>query len=171
MVTIRPERSSDYKKIFVINKKAFKGEVEARLVENLRHTKGFIPKLSLVAVKDGKVVGHILFSIIHINTGSKFVPILALAPMAVIPEFQRRGIGSRMVREGLRNCEELGYKTVVLVGLPDYYPRFGFVKASGKGLSLPFEAPDEAFMVYEILPNTLNGISGVIVYPPEFAEE
>ncbi len=171
MVVVRSEEPSDYQKIYEINKIAFGGEVEARLVNNLRKTKGFIPQLSLVAEKDGKVVGHILFSIIHINTGEDNIPVLALAPMAVLPEYQKQGIGSLMIKEGLKKSKELGYKIVVLVGHPDYYPRFGFVPAKEKGLKLPFDAPDEAFMVYEIIPNSLVGISGTIEYPPEFAEE
>lgn len=171
MVNVRSEEPSDYQKIYEINKIAFGGEVEARLVNNLRKTKGFIPQLSLVAEKDGKVVGHILFSIIHINTGADNIPVLALAPMAVLPEYQKQGIGSLLIKEGLIKCKELGHKIVVLVGHPNYYPRFGFTPANERGLKLPFEAPEESFMVYEIIPNSLAGITGTIEYPPEFAEE
>lgn len=171
MIFVRSEKPEDYQKIYEINKVAFGGEVEAQLVNNLRKTKGFIPELSLVAEKDGKVVGHILFSVIHIKTDSNKIPVLALAPMAVLPDYQKQGIGSLLIKEGLKECKELGHKVVVLVGHPDYYPRFGFVKASEKGLKLPFDAPDEAFMVYEIIPNSLVGVTGTIEYPPEFAEE
>jgi putative acetyltransferase len=170
MIFVRPEKPEDYQTIYDLNKKAFDGEVEARLVNNLRKTKGFIPELSLVAEKDGKVVGHILFSIIHINTGTDNIPVLALAPMAVLPEYQKQGIGSLMIKEGLKKCNKLGYKIVTLVGHSDYYPRFGFTPAKEKGLKLPFDAPDEAFMAHEIIPNSLTGITGTIEYPPEFAE-
>jgi putative acetyltransferase len=88
-----------------------------------------------------------------------------------LPKHQRQGIGSLLVREGLIKCKELGYKAVILVGHPDYYPRFGFSPAKEKGLKLPFDAPDEAFMVFEIVPHALEGIKGMVVYPPEFAEE
>lgn len=171
MIVVRSEKPEDYQNIYEINKVAFGGEVEARLVNNLRKTKWFIPELSLVAEKEGKIVGHILFSVIHRKTDSNRIPVLALAPMAVLPDYQKQGIGSLMIKEGLKKCKKLGYKIVVLVGHPDYYPRFGFVKASEKGLKLPFDAPDEAFMVNEIIPNSLTGIIGTIEYPPEFAEE
>lgn len=171
MISIRSEKSEDYKSIYNVNKLAFNGEVEAKLVNNLRKTKGFVPELSLVAIKDDEVIGYILFSIIHIRTDSKKVPVLALAPMAVLPKHQKQGIGSMLVREGLKKCKELGHKAVILVGHPDYYPRFGFCPAKEKGLKLPFDAPDEAFMVYEIIPQALKGIKGMVVYPPEFAEE
>lgn len=171
MISIRSEKPEDYKSIYDLNKLAFNGEVEAKLVNNLRETKGFVPELSLVAIKDGEVVGHILFSIIHIQTDTNKIPVLALAPMAVLPKHQKQGIGSMLVGEGLKKCKELGYKAVILVGHPDYYPRFGFTHAKEKGLKLPFDAPDEAFMVYEIIHQALEGIKGMVVYPPEFAEE
>jgi len=171
MITIRSEISDDYNKIYEINKKAFGGEVEARLVNNLRRTKGFIPQLSLIAIKNKIIVGHILFSIVHIQTDDKMVPILALAPMAVLPKYQNQGIGSLLVKEGLRKCKKMKFQAVVLVGHPEYYPRFGFTPANEKGLKLPFDAPSEAFMIYELVPGALKGLSGTIVYPPEFAEE
>ena len=171
MVSIRSEKPEDYQQIYNVNKLAFKGEVEAKLVDNLRKTKGFIPELSLVATKDSKVVGYILFSTIHVQTDTKKVPVLALAPMAVLPKYQKQGIGSKLAREGLIKCKKMGFKAVILVGHPDYYPPFGFTPAKEKGLKLPFDAPNEAFMVYEIIPQALEGIKGMVVYPPEFAEE
>jgi putative acetyltransferase len=171
MVSISSEKHEDYQNIYNVNKLAFKGEVEAKLVNNLRKAKGFIPELSLVAIKDGEVVGHILFSIIHIQTDTKNIPVLALAPMAVLPKYQKQGIGSMLVRDGLIKCKKSGFKAVILVGHPDYYPRFGFTLAKEKGLTLPFDVPNEAFMVYEIIPRALERIKGMVVYPPEFSEE
>lgn len=171
MVTIRSEIWDDYDKIYEINKQAFDGEVEARLVNNLRKTEGFVPQLSLIAIKNNEIVGHILFSIIHIQKGDNKVPILALAPMAVLPKYQNQGIGSSLVKEGLRKCKETKFQAVVLVGHPEYYPRFGFTPANKKGLKLPFEAPNNAFMVYELVPGALRGVSGTIVYPAEFTDE
>jgi putative acetyltransferase len=171
MISIRQEKPEDYQSIYNINKLAFNGEVEAKLVNKLRKTKGFVHELSQVAIKDGEVIGHILFSIIHVQTDTKNIPVLALAPMAVLPKHQKQGIGSMLVREGLVKCKELGYKAVILVGHPDYYPRFGFSPAKEKGLKLPFDAPDEAFLVYEIIPEALVDIKGTVVYPSEFAEE
>ena len=171
IVSIRSEKPKDYKSICNVNKLAFNGDVEAKLVDKLRKTKRYIPELSLIAVKNGEVIGHILFSIIHIQTDTKNIPALALAPMAVLPKHQRQGIGSMLVREGLTKCKDLGYRVVILVGHPNYYPRFGFTPAKKKGLKLPFDVPNEAFMVYEIVPQALMGIKGTVVYPPEFAEE
>jgi putative acetyltransferase len=171
MLTIRPEEPSDYPAISEINRRAFGGEFEARLVENLRHTDSFIPKLSLVALQDDRIVGHILFSVVHIQDVAQTTPVFSLAPMAVLPEYQNQGIGSALVREGLQRCRELGYRAVVVLGHPNYYPRFGFILAREKGVKLPFEAPDEACMVLELYPQALEGIQGMVEYPPEFNEE
>jgi putative acetyltransferase len=84
------------------------------------------------------------------------------------PEFQKQGIGSKLVRQGLERCRNLGYKVVIVVGHPNYYPRFGFTTARAKGLDAPFLVPDEAFVVIELAPGALNGISGMVIYPPAF---
>jgi putative acetyltransferase len=141
---------------------------EARLVENLRKSYSFNAQLSLVAIKEGRVVGHILFSPITIKTERGAVPAVALAPMVVHPEFQNQGIGSKLVRERLEQCRKLGHKMVVVVGHPNYYPRFGFVPARQKGLEAPFPVPDEAFMVKELVPGSLDGVTGIVEYPAEF---
>jgi putative acetyltransferase len=122
------------------------------------------------AVKSKQVVGHILFSPIIIETQKAAVPVLSLAPMAVLPEFQNQGVGLELVRQGLRESKRLGHNIVVVVGHPGYYPRFGFTPARAKGLEVPFKVPDEAFMVLELIPGTLDGIKGTVIYPPEFNE-
>jgi putative acetyltransferase len=169
-LVIRPEKAEDYKAIFTVNKLAFAREAEAQLVENLRNTKGYIPELSIVAISDGNVVGHVLFSAISIKTDADNVPAIALAPVAVLPEYQSQGIGSLLIQEGVKRCQKFGHKIIIVVGHPKYYPRFGFVSARERGLMLPFKAPDEAFMVLEIVPKSLEGVSGTVVYPPEFAK-
>jgi putative acetyltransferase len=171
MLTIRPEGPADYPAISELNRRAFEGEAEPRLVEALRRTDGFIPGLSLVAVQDELIVGHILFSVVHLWDGGQSTPLLSLAPMAVLPEYQNQGIGSALVSEGLRHCRALGYRAVVVLGHPNYYPRFGFILAREKGVKLPFEAPDEACMVLELYPHALDGIQGSVEFPPEFFEE
>lgn len=168
LITIRPEGQEDCTAIDEVNREAFGRENEARLVGNLRKSVNFIPELSLVAVKDGSVVGHILFSPIAIQMGNGRLPALALAPMAVRPECQNQGIGSQLVRHGLRQCRDLGHKVIVVVGHPEYYPRFGFTPARAKGLEVPFPVPDEAFLVLELVPDALEGINGVVNYPSEF---
>jgi putative acetyltransferase len=170
MLIIRAETAKDADAVRKLNKKAFKGNSESKLVDALRGSDGFIPGLSLVAEKSGKVVGHILFSPIKIRDQKGATPALALAPMAVLPDYQNQGIGAELVKYGLNECRQLGHKIVVVVGHPEYYPRFGFVKAGEKGLKLPFEAPDEVFMVLELAPGALNDISGTIEYPKEFHE-
>jgi putative acetyltransferase len=170
MVMIRAEKREDIDAIHSVNSLAFGQEDEAILVQRIRESSGFIPELSLVAVKDSQVVGHILFSRIHIDTPKGDVAVLSLAPIAVLPEFQNSGIGSKLVREGLKKCKEMGHTIVVIIGHPEYYPRFGFVPARKKGLDLHFPVPDEAFMVCELVPDALEGIKGMVEYPPEFAD-
>jgi len=167
-LVVRAETAKDFDAVRKLNKKAFKGNSESKLVDALRESDGFIPGLSLVAEKGGKVVGHILFSPVRIVGLGSAAPALALAPMAVLPDYQNQGIGSELVKYGLGECRKLGHKIVVVVGHPDYYPRFGFVKAGEKGLKLPFEAPDEVFMALELVPGALDGVNGLIDYPPEF---
>jgi putative acetyltransferase len=170
MVTVRAERKEDIEAIDKVNRKAFGQEEEVVLVQRIRDSSDFIPELSLVAVKDSRVVGHILFSQIHIDTAEGDVAALSLAPMAVLPEFQNTGIGSQLVGIGLEKCQTLGHSIVIVIGHPEYYPRFGFVPARKMGLDLPFSVPDEAFMVCELVPATLDGIDGMVIFPPEFAE-
>ncbi len=170
MTRIRAEQKDDIAAIHLVNRLAFDRDDEACLVQRIRESSGFIPELSLVAVKDSQVVGHILFSRIHIETPKKDVAVLSLAPMAVLPEFQNSGIGSQIVSTGLDKCRDLGHTIVVVIGHPRYYPRFGFVPAREKGLDLNFSVPDEAFMIHELSPDALGGIKGTIKYPPEFED-
>jgi putative acetyltransferase len=171
-VNVRAERADDHTAIREIHVLAFdgKGEPEARLVELLRQTPGFVPELSLVAEQDGRVVGHILFTPLIIQSTSNPAPALALAPLAVHPEYQNQGIGSALVRHGLNACQQLGHKIVIVQGIPAYYPRFGFTSASKKGLQEPFQVPSEAFMALELVPGALDGVSGMVRYPPEFGD-
>ena len=170
MMTISPDRMEDYTAIHELHILAFEREVEARLVESLRQSTDFSPELSLVAIIDGRVVGHILFSPVSIETEKSDISAVALAVMAVRPELQNQGIGSELVRQGLKECQLLGVEVVVVVGHPAYYPRFGFSPARAKGLEVPFQVPDEAFMVLELMPEALDGISGMVKYPPAFDE-
>ncbi len=170
MIDILRETEKFYPAIREINLLAFGRENEARLVENLRKSPLFDVQLSLVAVRNGRAMGHILFSPISVQRDNGPLPALALAPMAVRPEFQRQGIGSKLVGHGLDCCRSLGHKIVVVVGHPKYYPRFGFASARAKGLEAPFPVPDEAFMVSELVPGTLDSVSGMVVYPAPFGD-
>ena len=176
MTRIRAETATDYAAVHEVNKLAFGGEGESRLVEALRKSRYFCQKLSLVAVKDQKVVGHILFSpaVIErvVEIGKKAenndVPVLVLAPMAVLPEFQRQGIGSQLILHGLEECKRLGFGIAILIGHPGFYPRFGFMPARARGLECIYKVSNEAFLVAELVPGALKGVRGMVGYPVEF---
>ncbi len=168
-LTIRQEGVGDYASIDEVHDRAFGGRDEGEIVRLLRKTARFIPELSLVADWEGRVIGHILFYPIEIRGGNPPRETLALAPMAVLPEHQRRGVGSRMVWDGLEAARRLGYGSVIVLGHPAYYPRFGFRPASIWGIRPPFEAPDEAFMALELAEGGLSGSAGTVVYPEALA--
>ena len=170
MISVRKERAEDIEAIHLVNLLAFGQEDEARLVQKIRNSPGFIPELSLVAMRNSQIVGHILFSQIHIETPQRDIEVLSLAPVAVFPEFQNQGIGSILIRAGLEKARQMGRKIVVVIGHPWYYPKFGFLPARQKGLEAPIPVPDEAFMVLELVPDALVGIAGRVKYPPEFDE-
>jgi putative acetyltransferase len=163
---IRSERETDRAQIRAVNTAAFKTSLEADLVESL-HAKG-VELISLVAQIDGAVVGHILFSPVSL-TGHPQLNLKGLGPMAVAPDRQRQGIGSALVREGLNRCKQLRCKAVVAVGHPEYYPRFGFVPASEFAIRSEYDVPDDVFMIAELEPGSLRGVTGLIRYDECFA--
>jgi putative acetyltransferase len=168
--TIRVEASADVERIREVNRQAFERVNEADLVDALRRSPAFIPDLSLVAEQEGRIVGHVLFSRVTVRSEHGEKELLALAPVAVLPELQRQGVGSRLIREGLERAASLGHRGVVLIGHPEYYPRFGFVPAARFGLRTEYEVPGEAWMALPLRPGWLDGISGLVVYPPAFRE-
>jgi putative acetyltransferase len=165
---IRTERNEDLQAIRQINDAAFKGVNESRLVEAIRNSEQFVPELSLVAEANGELIGHILFSIVSIQSHDKTFPTLALAPMAVTPAFQNQGVGSLLVKEGLKRAEELGFEHIFVLGHPAFYPRFGFLPAVTKGIESPFPLPVEVFMALEIKEGSLSRMKGKVIYPPAF---
>lgn len=168
-VRIREETAPDIRGIKDVNEQAFAGTEEATIIDALRSA-GAVT-LSLVAVVDGEVVGHLLCSPVSINRDSTSTEAVGLGPMAVAAKFQRMGIGSRLVDECLRRLRQAGHSAVVLVGHPAFYPRFGFVPASRFGLHCEFECPDEAFMALELQPGSLAHLEGGVVhFRPEFSE-
>jgi putative acetyltransferase len=163
-VIIRAETAADHPMIRQVNEAAFGGAEEADLVEALRRER--VVLLSVVAESDGRIVGHILFSRMSIETPTGAIAAAALAPLAVLPDCQRRGIGGGLIRYGLDAMRALGERIVIVVGHPAYYPRFGFSTAQARSLENPF-SPD-AFMALELSPGALDRIRGRVRYPPPF---
>ena len=168
MIVVRAEMPEDAPAIHRINESAFGQPNEAMLVAALRGAAGTY--LSLVAEQDGNVVGHILFTEVRVESRAGSWNALGLAPMAVLPAFQRKGIGSQLVRSGLDTCVRQGHTVVVVLGHPSYYPRFGFVPAVTKGLRCEYPVPADAFMVAELVPGAFGGRTGLVMYRPEFAK-
>jgi putative acetyltransferase len=166
-MVIREEQQGDLDQVRAINLAAFETAMEADLVDALRERA--TPHVSLVAEDDGLIVGHILFSPATLASDLD-VRVMGLAPMAVIPSRQREGIGSRLVREGLERCRQLDAAAVIVLGHPQYYPRFGFRPASNLSLRSEYDVPDDVFMVLELRERALAGRSGTIRYHPVFAE-
>lgn len=163
-LVIRAETSSDLDDIREVNRVAFGQQDEAQLVDVLRDG-GFV-RLSLVAEVEGRIVGHILFSDLPIITDDAKISALALAPMAVLPEFQRQGIGSELVRQGLDLCRVQGHKIVVVLGHHEYYPRFGFSAELARPLLSPFSGV--VWMALELVKGSLRDVAGRVEYPPPF---
>jgi putative acetyltransferase len=164
MATILESCSADLSSIREVCRQAFGGEEEGRLVDAIRA--GGYGRLSLVAEKGGDVIGFVLFSELAIVTESKSIAGLALAPLAVLPAYQRRGVGSMLVAEGLRICRERGHAIVIVVGHPEYYPRFGFTAECARPLGSRYAGP--SFMAIALADGALDGVSGLVRYPPPF---
>ena len=168
MLMVRPETPDDHAAVRRVNELAFGQPNEADLVDRLRDSRHMI--LSLVAELDTAVVGHILFTQVSLESPGACWPAVGLGPMAVLPEHQRRGIGARLVHEGLDRCRRAGHLVVFVVGHPTYYPRFGFEPALPRGITCIWDVPDDVFMVAELEPDKLRGHQGIIRFAPAFDE-
>lgn len=168
---IRKEEPKDYTEIYEVVKSAFDSAEHADgneqdLVNTLRTGDSYIPQLSLVAEENGKIVGHIMFTRAKIGT----VIALALAPLSVLPEYQKKGIGTALIEEGHRIAKQLGYGYSVVLGSEKYYPRFGYMPATLLGIIPPFDVPDENFMAFNLKQDD-SCIYGVMKYAKEFGIE
>ena len=168
MLKIRQENIEDYEEVYQVIKTAFETAEhsdgnEHDLVVALRNSNGFIPELSLVAMKENKIVGYILFTKIKIGEYEE----LALAPLGVLPEYQRQGVGSELIKKGHRIAKKLGYQYVVVLGSEKYYTKFGYIPAIKYGIKAPFDVPNENFMAVK-LNNTNVKIQGIVEYAKEF---
>ncbi|WP_347277505.1 N-acetyltransferase [Pseudanabaena sp. FACHB-2040] len=165
-IKIRPEQVSDYGAIAQLHTLAFGQSSEARLVEKIRHSVAYVSDLALVAEINCQIVGHILFSYGQL-VGKDTVPVLVLAPLAVLPQHQRQGIGKRLVQQGLRAARARGNSLVTVLGEPAYYSQFGFEPAVRYGIESPFPVPEAAFMVKLVGQNS-DLLHGKLQYAPAF---
>jgi putative acetyltransferase len=166
--SIRTAKPDDFEAAYGVHAAAFPENTEARLVE-LLHQRGKAD-ISLVAVLDGAVVGHVLFSPISISrNGVEIAPGLGLAPVAVRPQYQRQGIGKSLIHRGLEVCRQRQCPLVVVLGDPRYYQQFGFRRASDLGFQNEYQA-DESFMVLELQKDGLPDVGGLVRYASEFSE-
>lgn len=174
-INIRKEQLKDREEIYNIIKESFKSAEhsdgsEQDLVNRLRNSDSYIQELSLVATCDKTIVGHIMFTKISIENKDLKTESLALAPLSVLPKYQRQGVGSKLISEGLSIAKNLGYKSVVVLGSEKYYPKFGFKEAKEFGINPPFDVPSKNFMVIDLEPASLKYVNGVVKYAKEFFE-
>lgn len=168
-IRIRHENITDYNAITRVNDLAFGRPEEGIIVKTIRDREDYEPTLSLVAELQGEIIGHVLILPIDVECGNISIRTGSLAPIAVVPEHQGKGIGGMLMRAALHELKLLGVKSCVLVGHPEYYPRFGFGKASELGLVCPYPGvPDAAWMAVELEEGALNGIHGVPIMPKEY---
>jgi len=169
LITIRPERSEDHAPVRQVNEQAFGQPQEAHVVDKLRAVCDDV--LSLVAEWDGQVVGHVLFTPVVFQAGQGVIRGMGLAPLAVTPQHQRQGIGTALVKAGLAILRDSACPAVIVLGHPDYYPRFGFEPASRHGIRSQWEGvPADAFMILIFDPVAMAGACGVARYRDEFDE-
>ncbi len=172
-LVIRKETPEDFKEVHEVVKKAFKDQQysdqkEHFLVDKLRKSASFIPELSLVAEYEHLIVGYILLTEIKIVTAKNEIVSLTLAPVAVLPDYQNKGIGGTLIKTAHKAAKALGYGSVVVLGHESYYPKFGYKKALDYSINLPFDVPPENSMVIELIPGSLQDNMGDVVYPNEF---
>ncbi|MDW7685063.1 MAG: N-acetyltransferase [Bacillota bacterium] len=172
-VFIRQERKEDYIKVYELVRAAFAraehtNHDEQNLVVRLRNSAVFVPELSLVAETEGKIVGQIMFTRAVVRQGGKEHEMLTLAPLAVAPDYQGKGIGGRLIEAGHQVARELGFKSALLVGHPAYYPRFGYRPAETFGIVTGLELPPDVFMACELSEDGLGGVQGRVEFAPEF---
>lgn len=167
-ILIRQETEQDFESIFELLSKTFGQDNEAVLVKLLRKSTTFIPELFLVATTNNLILGHIVFTQIIIQNPQEQFTSLALAPIAVLPEFQKKGIGGKLIQASLQKAKKCGFTSVIVLGHERYYPQFGFEPANKWKIQAPFPVPDTVFMGIELVKDALKTVSGVVQYPEEF---
>jgi len=173
--TIRAEKDEDTQEVSHIVRKAFEGgprgySGEAELITKIRSSKAFIPSLSLVAFHDDGVIGHILLSRVEIETSERTVPTLILAPVAVLPQYQGKGVGGQLIEAAHARALALGENHVFLLGYAAYYPRFGYQPSRNFGIVFPEGLDTDNCMGIELVQGSLSDVSGTLKYSPPFYE-
>ena len=173
MISLRTEKQEDYKAVEALIKEAFaeaeySDHQEHALVARLRKAPEFIPELSIVAQLEDNLVGYILLTPIQILEGNTTHESLALAPVAVLPARQRKGIGAALIQYAHEKAAALGYTSIILLGHEDYYPKVGYKPASQFGIQAPFDVPDQNFMAIELVEGNLANVRGTVQYPAAF---
>jgi putative acetyltransferase len=166
-VKIRQESAADSAEVLEVVRLAFGRSVESQLVEKFRQNPNYVPELSLVAEYESHVIGHILFFPIEVKVDCEAVQTLVLAPLSVHPSYQRRGVGGELVKAGLAIVKQRGCCSVLVVGHPNYYPRFGFRRASELGFKMKEADPPEAFMAIEFIEGGLKRSRESFHFPME----
>ncbi|MBF2188965.1 N-acetyltransferase [Staphylococcus epidermidis] len=172
---IRKAKREDYSFTEELIKEAFAHETysdhnEHKLVAKLRQSDTFVPDLSLIALDKNKIIGQILLSKISIVSGKNSTGSLALAPVSVLSAYQNKGVGRQLIQKALETAKNLNFESVIVLGHSDYYPKFGFKKASNWNIEAPFDVPKDTLMAMELKEHALDNVSGVIHYPNAFFE-
>lgn len=172
-ITIRQEGAADAETISALVTRAYQAvpysdHREQFMIERLRISDAFVPELSLLAEIDDKPVGHILLTRIEVRNERFSTASLSLAPLSVVPSHQRMGVGDALVREAHRRAAQLGFRSVILIGIPDYHERFGYQPMSFYPITVSFEVPEQNCLVLALVPNGLASVSGTVIYPPEW---
>lgn len=164
---LRATMPDEYERLAEVHRAAFGRDEEAELALALMRDESFVPSCSIVAEsEDGRLLGHVLFTRAWLEGADGFrLPLLCLAPLAVVPEFQRSGIGTALMLEAIDRARTEGERAMIVLGHPSYYPRFGFVEALPLGIRAPYEVPSEAWMVQELVPQALGGTQGTVTVP------
>jgi putative acetyltransferase len=165
---IRPFTAGDADAVYEVHRRAFDGRTdESRIVQRLHDADKAV--VSLVAVENDRIVGHVLFSPTSVANHGENIKLTGLAPVGVLPENQNEGVGSSLIQHGLAECRDAGVDAVVVLGDPEYYSRFGFERANEYGLGNEYGA-DEGFMVKPLHEGALDNVNGIVRYQPEFQQ-
>lgn len=172
-LTIRPETERDHDTVHDLVERAFRNEeisdhTEQYLVRRLRKSDAYIPELSLIAEQGDIIIGHIQLTHLHIEDDGINHPSLALAPLSILPEYQSKGVGSSLIKEAHKIATEMGFSSIILIGHPKYYPRFGYEKLRKYNITMPFDAPPESCMIKYLDESVKGKIKGKVVYDSAF---